>query len=307
MVRKGFTLIELSLVIITIGIIGALALGQFADLSGKANANNEDTTAENVVSGIAIYKTESYATGRSPIFPASLDSASAGQASPLNSFFSEVLHPSITRGDQWSKLLSGKYVGPAENIFEYNPTNGIFEKLGQLIIEDDFNDEDASGWDVANGSWSVTGGEYHDTSGGMAATFNGLSSWSDYSLFSQLQLTNGNRAGMYFRMTDTDPINANKRGYMFIYARDYGPGGGFFIRRLQAGANPIIVNASAPVGFDWNAAHDIRIDANSSNLRVVVDGTEYLNVNDATYSNGQIGLKVNNGSNANFDNVEVIK
>jgi len=305
--HKGFSLIELTIIIIMLVLLGTSIISRFVSLAEKAKESTEEFTVAGVREGINLYYSESVFLDRTPPYPPALDSATTGPASGSNPFFSVIMQQPVTSGSLWAKLASGNYLGATGSVYSYDPFTGVFELLGQLLLDDDFADGDASDWDVSNGTWSAAGNDYQDTSSGMAASFNGQSSWADYSFNSQLQLTSGNRAGMYFRMTDTSTQNWKKRGYMFIYAKNYGPNGGFFIRRLQAGSDPIIVSSAAPVGFDWNTAHNIRIDANGSNLSVSVDGTEYLNVDDSTYATGKIGVKANNNSNANFDNIEIIQ
>ncbi|MBW6394842.1 MAG: prepilin-type N-terminal cleavage/methylation domain-containing protein [Thermus sp.] len=54
MKAKGFTLIELAIVIVIIGILVAIAVPRFVDLTGQANQANVDATAASVRSAYAI-------------------------------------------------------------------------------------------------------------------------------------------------------------------------------------------------------------------------------------------------------------
>ncbi|UZX15748.1 prepilin-type N-terminal cleavage/methylation domain-containing protein [Thermus sp. PS18] len=54
MKAKGFTLIELAIVIVIIGILVAIAVPRFVDLTGQANQANVEATAASVRSAYAI-------------------------------------------------------------------------------------------------------------------------------------------------------------------------------------------------------------------------------------------------------------
>ena len=86
--KKGFTMIELVVVIVILGILAAIALPKFLDLSGKAkqavcdgnvgaiNAALAVKFAENAVNGNAVYpdaiSAEMFADGKVPACPYSL-------------------------------------------------------------------------------------------------------------------------------------------------------------------------------------------------------------------------------------------
>jgi MSHA pilin protein MshA len=64
--QQGFTLIELVLVIIILGVLAAFALPKFSDLSRAAKLANLDGIAGAMRSTIAIVKSKAYASGLSP-------------------------------------------------------------------------------------------------------------------------------------------------------------------------------------------------------------------------------------------------
>jgi MSHA pilin protein MshA len=76
--QKGFTLIELVVVIVLLGIIGAVATARFQDLSGEARAAALDGIAAEIQSGSAI----NYAQGvlNNNVFPQAVTNATACSA-----------------------------------------------------------------------------------------------------------------------------------------------------------------------------------------------------------------------------------
>lgn len=101
--RKGFTLIELILVIAILGILAISALPKFLDVSDSAKAASRDGVVGAVRAGIALYKAEQMVTtGGTGSYPTTLDSASDAQCSPTNLCFGTVLTTGVDETD-WVK------------------------------------------------------------------------------------------------------------------------------------------------------------------------------------------------------------
>ncbi|MDI6756661.1 MAG: type II secretion system protein [Endomicrobiia bacterium] len=74
--RKGFTLIELMIVVAIIGILSAIAIPKFADLIRKSNEGATRGNLSTIRSAVSIYYSEN--EGVYPVVPASLTTPGVG-------------------------------------------------------------------------------------------------------------------------------------------------------------------------------------------------------------------------------------
>lgn len=117
--KKGFTLIELIMIIVILGILAAVAVPQYFDLTSDA----EDAAELGVVGGVRAGIQTYFAQNRT--FPATLDGASSAACTTANVCFSTVLgQGGVT--DDWTKASSVTYTGPAGNTYTYGPGSGSF-------------------------------------------------------------------------------------------------------------------------------------------------------------------------------------
>jgi prepilin-type N-terminal cleavage/methylation domain-containing protein len=134
--QKGFTLIELVLVITILGILAVAALPSFIDVSTRAEQASRDGVVGSVRAGIALYRAndlvQNGAPGRYPTAAvigtaADLDDAADGTASSSNLFFSNVLQQGVA-ADGWSKA-GNVYTfddGTTTYAYTYVPATGAF-------------------------------------------------------------------------------------------------------------------------------------------------------------------------------------
>ena len=117
---KGFTLIELVMVIVILGVLAAVAVPKFTDLQHRAYLSSEQGIVGGVRSGIAVFAASAIAGGTIDTagsaatingygIPSTLDSAGAtGAASDANPLFDLILGQGAVRAD-WSKTDNETY------------------------------------------------------------------------------------------------------------------------------------------------------------------------------------------------------
>jgi len=184
--KKGFTLIELVMVIVITGILSAVAVPKYFDLQDKAKLAAENGVVGGVRSGVYTYFTNHKA------YPATLDTATNVACATSNICFDTVLQQNgITSG--WTKTASLSYQGPAGNNYIYQPSDGSFlifstplgsttsEITGNMIaLTQSFYD--------TNGKWPRSFGDYRYTDIGLNPA-----DWSDVVYDGLIYGTGGSR------------------------------------------------------------------------------------------------------------------
>ncbi len=117
--KKGFTLVELVMVIVILGILAIVAIPKFFSLQDDAKSAAEKGVVGAIRSGIS-----NYFAANKGVWPTTLDSASNAACSSTNICFGNVLNSGIT--SDWTKTSSTAYTGPV-NTYTYYPTTGEFK------------------------------------------------------------------------------------------------------------------------------------------------------------------------------------
>jgi len=146
--KNGFTLIEMIMALVVIGIVAAISLSRFVAIQDRANQNAELSTAGAIRSGIYNYYLHSQVLNRDPQYPPALDTANNGPASSVNPFFSNVCSMSMVY--DWEKTgLS--YTGPAGAVYTYYPDTGRFESGLGLLYQ--WSMEEGAGGSIGEGDY----------------------------------------------------------------------------------------------------------------------------------------------------------
>jgi 3-keto-disaccharide hydrolase len=175
---------------------------------------------------------------------------------------------------------------------------------GAILLQDNFNDGNAAGWEEFDGSFAVTNGVFEITSSGFCAdarAVDGDPSWSDYSLDVDFQYGSGNAAAVLFRVETIESGCDAGRYYQFYAFPDVV---GFCLMNFSGGACTVLKEAAASTPADvW---HHLRLDVSGVTATAAIDGTEVLTHDGfSAYPTGRIGLKRIDGGTNRFDNVVV--
>ena len=122
--KKGFTLIELVMIIVILGILAAVAIPRYRDLASEAKESAEKGIIGGVRGGIHTY----YAKYRA--WPDDLDdNAGAPTACSATTCFDKVLEYGVE--EDWTKTGTDTYTGPnfptSAKIYTYDNTDGSFK------------------------------------------------------------------------------------------------------------------------------------------------------------------------------------
>ena len=123
--RKGFTLVELIMVIVILGILAIVAIPRFFNLSTRA----EDSSEQGVVGGVRAGIQTAWANADPPAWPTELDPIAVfpTTCSTTNPCFEDVLAQGGITSDQWERTSDTEYTGPTGTVYVYDNADGSFQ------------------------------------------------------------------------------------------------------------------------------------------------------------------------------------
>ena len=169
------------------------------------------------------------------------------------------------------------------------------------VLNEDFDDGDAEGWTVYDGSWSVTDGTYGVNGGGERKAVAAAIDVADFVLEAEVRVksTSGD-SGVVFRVSDPGTGTDNYKGYYVGVATDSSLVFG------KANAGRWVELDRENLAFTSGLWYRLKVVASGASIRVYVSDVLTIEATDDTYDSGAIGLRTSRAE-ADWDNVAVAK
>jgi len=181
-----------------------------------------------------------------------------------------------------------------------------FSGTRPVLFQDSFDDGDAAGWSVVEGSWSVRNGTYVG-SGADARAVAGDSTWTDviYEGRFMFDSSDAREASLLFRVQDAFAGENNGHYYQIANYTFFNSfwGGNVALHRIGDGT----IDGLQVVTFNLSAGqwYNFRLELNGGTVKYYLDGAMVLSQSGLfDYSQGRIGIKAYY-STSHFDDIVV--
>ena len=176
---------------------------------------------------------------------------------------------------------------------------------GTTLFSDDFEDGVITGWSKASGMDMAESGGVFTTTGNNTShyTVDAGSSWADYSFNVDAMANDNDVVGITFRVEDSDSFYVFQQtfgdGNWNLRLRLYDNGSSSTLASIDNyGPNPGQVNSETT----W---YNFKVEVSGTNIKAYLDNVLKFDINDATFSEGTVGLWLSSSGGTDFDNVLV--
>lgn len=275
---KGFTLLELMVVISIIGVLASIAIPQYLSYRGRARAVNCQANRYHIEMTERVY-------------------------------FVDNGVPGLKIDDLYKCPCGGEYVWLVSD-----PKDTAYPKVGcsihyaqlpatpgeDALFSSGFDDMD--GLTPLRGTWEIKNGDLVPAGRGERRLAFGDKTWTDYEMSVNATLSGGQGYGIYYRADG----ERNITGYCFQYDPGYGRGE-FLVRKVVNGRETRpIQRVRIPDGFPvYNTSHEISVAVEDDHHVIKVDGEKIFSFDDDSFTSGSAGFRSWGKSEVSFQNVNV--
>lgn len=168
-----------------------------------------------------------------------------------------------------------------------------------LLYWNDFSSNTNPGWTNYDGAWSFSGGTYNATSGSAPKSIlSPLVNGEAYTLQADVRINDSGQGGLIWHVQSPGSGADAFKGY----GAGIDTGGTVWLGRFN---NAYTQLGSASVAIAANTWYNLKIVITGNRMQVYVNNTLKIDVSDATYKNGAIGLRGGFSNNVSFDSLTV--